>query len=156
MTSSDDRFHHFVSDELSAAQRLVALLQEEQVHLIASDTEGLAVVTERKNAALKTLAELGSARNGLLVGMGVATTPESIRLWLATQGDDTRKNWSVLMAVAAEAKEVNRTNGLLINQKITQNQNALNVLTGGAAPNSFYGPNGQSTGASISRGFAAG
>lgn len=156
MTSSDDRFHRLLSDELTAAHRLLALIQEEQAHLIEPDTEQLAVVTEQKNTALKALAELGSARNSLLTSMGVAVTPESVPLWLATQGDDARKNWSALMAVAAEAKEVNRTNGLLISQKIAQNQGALNILTGGSAPNNFYGPNGQSTGGGITRGFTAG
>ena len=60
----------------------------------------------------------------------------------AAAGDLER--WNALIETARAAKEINRTNGLLINRHLTLNQNALKALRGDAMQESFYGPNGQS------------
>ena len=52
--------------------------------------------------------------------------------------------WSEILSLAKSAKELNNTNGLLINRHLTRNQNTLNALQGALPGAGFYGPDGQS------------
>jgi flagella synthesis protein FlgN len=49
-----------------------------------------------------------------------------------------------LLKSADSAKELNRTNGLLIAKYMARNQTALNILHSGTSTGNFYGPDGQS------------
>jgi flagella synthesis protein FlgN len=64
--------------------------------------------------------------------------------------------WSGMIATAQAAKEINRTNGLLINKHMVHSQNALNILRGQTGSNNFYGPDGQTKNSVNSRNLVIG
>lgn len=155
MTTSAARFLDLVNREILAVQDFIQLLQDEQKHLIAADTDGLTVATDRKTAAIRHLAELSASRTAFFMASHIAATPEGVQSWLQQQTDEASQAWSMLMKLAEQAREQNRLNGMLIARHMSSNQAALTVLTGSSAGGSFYGPNGQSTTPGSTRTFAA-
>jgi flagella synthesis protein FlgN len=145
-------------DEHATAQRLVELLEREQAHLINADIEALAVVTEEKTQAVGHMAALTTARYKALAAIGFAGEEAGMQQWLdsASAPSSARDAWSALLKLVQAAKELNRTNGLLINKHMSRNEAALHALRGNPQPNSFYGPNGQATAKSGSRGLVVG
>ena len=138
---------------------LVELMKQEQQFLVAADADGLAGLTPRKVALVQELAQLSRERHIALGGAGFEAAEAGMQAWLAAQGDaTTRDAWSRLLARTAEAKELNRVNGLLINRQMAHNQTVLNALrtpTAGAE-STLYGAKGQTFGSGPSRRFVVG
>lgn len=145
-----------LDNELNAARQLLALLKDEQRHLLAADTDALIGVTEQKSAFVTRMSEASSRRSNAFAANDIESTAPAVQKWLARVDAKTSGAWNELLAVAAEAKELNRTNGLLIARHMTNNQHALQILQGNANVGRFYGPDGQSTAASGGRTFAVG
>lgn len=145
-----------LEDELSAARQLFGLLKSEQQHLVAADTDALISLTEQKNAFVTRMSEASSRRANAFSVHDVGTTATAVQLWLAGVDAKTSGIWNELMAVATQARELNRTNGLLISRHLKNNQHALQVLQGNANVGRFYGPDGQSTAGNSGRTFAVG
>lgn len=145
-----------LEDELSAARQLLRLLKDEQQHLVAADTDALIGLTEQKTAFVTRMSEASSRRANAFAANNVGTTATAVQTWLARVDAKTSGAWNELMAVAAQARELNRTNGLLIAHHLTNNQHALQVLQGNANVGRFYGPDGQSTAGNSGRTFAVG
>ena len=80
----------------------------------------------------------------LLAAAGYAASDTGMQSWLDRKGCHS-DHWDALLSLAKSAREINRTNGLLINKHMTRNQQALDVLQGTAPSSNFYGPNGQAT-----------
>jgi flagella synthesis protein FlgN len=138
---------------------LVELMKQEQQFLVAADADGLAGLTPRKVVLVQELAQLSRERHAALGGAGFIASEAGMEPWLAAQGDDiSRSAWSQLLALTAEAKELNRVNGMLINRQMAHNQTVLNALrTPTAAPEStLYGAKGQTFGSAPSRRFVVG
>lgn len=138
---------------------LVELMKQEQQFLVAADADGLAQLTPRKAALVQELAQLSRERHAALAGAGFAASEAGMEPWLAAQGDEAaRSAWTRLLAHTAEAKELNRLNGMLVNRQMAHNQTVLNALrtpAAGAEPG-LYGAKGQTFGSGPSRGFVAG
>src|SRR5690349_10336794 len=135
-------------------EALVELMKQEQQFLVAADADGLAELTARKAALVQELAQLSRQRHGALGSAGFVSLEAGMEPWLAAQGDDaSRAAWSALLALTAEAKELNRVNGMLINRQMAHNQTVLNALrTPTAAPEAtLYGAKGQTFGRAPSR-----
>jgi flagella synthesis protein FlgN len=138
---------------------LVELMKQEQQFLVAADADGLAGLTPRKAALVQELAQLSRERHAALGNAGFIASEAGMEPWLAAQGDEAaRPAWSALLALTAEAKELNRVNGMLINRQMAHNQTVLNALrTPTAAPEStLYGAKGQTFGSAQSRRFVLG
>ena len=75
--------------------------------------------------------------------------------WIAAAGNDAEKQqWSQLLALADEVKELNRLNGVLINKHTQTNQQMMSLFSG-MVGNNFYGPDGQSSIKANARKFGA-
>ncbi|MGJ9418191.1 flagella synthesis protein FlgN [Massilia sp. CMS3.1] len=138
---------------------LVALMKQEQQLLVAADAIRLEEITPRKVALVQELAQLSRERHAALAGAGFAASEAGMEPWLVTHGDEAgRSAWAQLLALTAEAKELNRVNGMLINRQMAHNQTVLNALrTPTAAPEStLYGAKGQTFGSAPSRRFVVG
>ncbi|RJG05931.1 flagellar protein FlgN [Noviherbaspirillum cavernae] len=147
-----------LAEEYKAAQSLLDLLRQEQAFLIAADVDGLARLTEEKAGIAARMSALSSQRHRALAEAGVEATEPGMHAW-ANGTDapaDVRETWNGLLMLAQSAKELNRVNGMLINQHMARNQNALNVLHAAAQGGNFYGPDGQSTTKLGGRRLAAG
>jgi flagellar biosynthesis protein FlgN len=140
-------------------QALVELMKQEQQFLVAADADGLAGLTPRKVALVQELAQLSRERHVALGAAGFAAAEAGMGPWLSAHGDEAaRTAWSRLLTNTAEAKELNRVNGLLINRQMAHNQTVLNALrtpTAGA-DSTLYGAKGQTFGSGPSRRFVVG
>ncbi|MGX4640623.1 flagella synthesis protein FlgN [Massilia sp. SYSU DXS3249] len=148
-----------LSLEYQHIDALVELMKQEQQFLVAADADGLAQLTSRKATLVQELAQLSRERHAALGKAGFAASEAGMEPWLVTQGDDAaRSAWTQLLAQTAEAKELNRVNGLLINRQMAHNQTVLNALrtpTAGAE-STLYGAKGQTFGTGPSRRFVTG
>jgi flagella synthesis protein FlgN len=148
-----------LAQEIEAADRLVALLKQEQEHLIKADIESLVVLTEEKSRTVSRLSELSMMRHRDLAAAGLPATDEGMQQWLkgVDQAAAPGRAWSRLLELMRFAKEFNRTNGILINTHLSRNQAALDVLQQNSSQGgAFYGPNGQATVKPAGRGLVVG
>jgi flagella synthesis protein FlgN len=147
MHSSDTSPANSLNEEHKATRYLIQLLKQEQAQLIEADIEGLIALTEEKSKVVAQITELTKLRYQALAAAGFAPREAGMKAWLKDSAATAtaNKSWTELLELARAAKELNRTNGLLINKHMLRNQTALNVLRGNAQDSNFYGPDGQST-----------
>jgi flagella synthesis protein FlgN len=146
-----------LTQEIQAAQQLLELLKQEQAFLIEADIDGLASLTKSKSSAVSRLTELAIARHRNVGKAGFAASESGMQQWLASAaGSSAMASWSQLLDVMQSSKELNHTNGILINTHMTRNQASLAVLQQNAQGGAFYGPNGQATVKPVGRGMVIG
>jgi flagella synthesis protein FlgN len=147
---------------LSAERQLVAtlvdLMKQEQQLLVNADVDGLAALMPQKTKSVQQLAALSVERHRALGAAGFAASESGMEPWLAANGaPDARAQWDRLLALTAEAKELNRVNGMLINKQLAHTQTVLGALRPAAAGDAaVYGANGQTMGAGPSKRFVVG
>ena len=148
--------------EQQAARTLIDLLQQEQALLISADIEGLTMVTERKGPVIAQMSELATMRHRLLAAAGHAASEAGMQAWIdsRTTGKLAQSAavsaWTSLLAMARQAQEINRVNGVLISSHMARNQSALNVLRVQTGGGNFYGPDGQTSARGMGRGLVVG
>ena len=150
--------------EQQAARILIDLLHQEQALLIGADINSLTMVTERKAPVIAEMSELATRRHRALAKAGHPASELGMQAWIDTKVDGkpahpaAAATWVALLAMARQAQEINRINGLLINTHMARNQSALNVLRvqAGGGNNNFYGPDGQATSRGMGRGLVVG
>ena len=148
-----------VPQEQQHVSALLELMKQEQQLLVAADADGLAHLTPRKNALLQALAELSAQRHAALLAAGCEGSEAGMEPWLAVGGNpEASAQWEALLALAREAKELNRVNGMLINKQLAHNQGVLNALRmpAGAQAGGVYGASGQTVGSGPSKRFVVG
>jgi flagella synthesis protein FlgN len=158
-SSSLPILHQCIQDELIAMTSFAKILKLEQAALIAGETDQLESITQEKNILIKQLTDLEKIRKSTLINGGYESNINGTETYLAQCGETDQVSiiWHQLLGISKEAKEFNRTNGVLINRHITRNQATLNILQRNDPSANLYGPNGQATNKSISgRGFSAG
>ena len=133
-----------LDQERQAMVDLNQILEQEQAHLIQADIDGLNGLVDEKNRIIARMTALANARHQSLAAAGCAANDAGMQDWLDYKGCDSA-HWTALLSLAKSAREINRTNGLLISKHMLRNQQALNVLHGTAPSGSFYGPDGQAT-----------
>ena len=85
-------------------------------------------------------------RSDWLASLGYFADRAGIETWLQQHPQETpvAASWAAIMTQAAEARELNRLNGELIELHLQHNARALNALRGGEDSLDLYGPDGQS------------
>ena len=133
-------------DEQTLMTSLLALMKQEQLHLVAADIDALSDITARKTALIGQLSQLAQQRHQALAAAGFAAAEEGMDAWLATAGDtQAAPLWAGLLDTTRAAKEQNRLNSLLVNKHLLHTQGALNAMRPPAQSGNFYGPSGQTT-----------
>ena len=148
--------------EQQAARILIDLLQQEQALLINADIDGLTMVTERKGPVIAQMSELATKRHRTLAAAGHAASEAGMQAWIDARAAGKLAQsaavsaWTALLAMARQAQEINRINGVLINSHMARNQGALNVLRIQTGSGNFYGPDGQASTRGVGRGLVVG
>ena len=111
----------------------------------AGNAEALMPLVERKSDYAARLKAYSDRREQLLMADGCGTGRDGMEVWLArTPGSDgMRSQWQKLLALAAEARALNETNGKLIAIHWQHNQAALAALMSATDRAMTYGPDGQ-------------
>jgi flagella synthesis protein FlgN len=147
-----------LNDELALISSLVELMKQEQRHLVGIDIDGLLDLTPQKSQLIQDMAALSAQRHRALGALGMAADETGMQAWLTTAGADAQAQWQHLLECTAEAKELNRVNGMLIAKQMAHTQTILQAMRTptAAADNSVYGPNGQTSGLASSNRYVLG
>lgn len=138
---------------------LVELMKQEQQLLVNADADGLAALMPQKTQYVQQVAALSAERHRALAGAGFAASESGMEPWLAASGTPAaRAQWESLLALTAQAKELNRVNGMLINKQMAQNHALLNALRTPAAGGDagVYGPGGTTVAGGPSKRYVIG
>ncbi|MFZ6767249.1 flagella synthesis protein FlgN [Undibacterium sp. Di26W] len=137
-----------LKEEVVTMSSLAELLKKEQSALVDSDVSLLNDYTQSKGQLVGKMSELEKKRNAFLTQLGYRADLDGMKAYLQQAGraDDAGTHWDQLLQLSMQAKEDNKTNGLLINRRLAQSQAMLSVLQqGNQSASPMYGPNGQST-----------
>jgi flagellar biosynthesis protein FlgN len=136
-----------IAEEATAVRRFVDLLKLEQTSLSNGSTDDLLDFAEQKSKLATQLNSLAAQRSALLVAQGFSADRTGVDAWCVNHSSEKEAGatWSSLLSLAADARELNRLNGELIQMRMQYNANALEALRGGRNALDLYGPDGQST-----------
>lgn len=133
-----------LAEELAGIKDFVALLRAEQAHLVAGESEPLVALADRKTEIATRLTTLAARRHQMLAAAGLGDGRPAMDAWISRSGNATvREQWEDLLAQAAEARNLNETNGKLIGMHMQHNQQALSTLLAASNRAMTYGPDGQ-------------
>lgn len=130
--------------ETELIARFKGVLLREREILRSGKIDGLAEINEEKLSLVDTLNQVGIERTHL-ISPSSATTVE-MQAWLSAHPREIEAAmlWNSLLLVARETRDLNESNGRLINVLHQKTSDALSFLTQGNADQSLYGSNGQS------------
>jgi flagella synthesis protein FlgN len=139
-------------DEQQLMTTLLALMKEEQLHLVAADIDAITELTARKTALVGQLSQLAAQRHQALAAAGFTAAEAGMEDWLAAAHEpQAAPLWKALLDATRQAKEQNRLNSLLVNKHMLHTQGALNAMRPTAQSGNFYGPSGQPTSNAVNR-----
>lgn len=130
--------------ETGAMQALLELLQHERACLASGDAAGCEALLDAKAARVNELSALARERYRQLEALGLPASEYGMQQWLAAAPPQAADDWQALMAVAREAHELNRVNGMMLGQLAAYNRQGLAALGIGGQGDALYGPGGQS------------
>lgn len=144
--TASSSLHALIAEEVARLRDFLVLLEQEQQALAAGDVERVLPLAEDKTRLFARLAALGEARGKALAADGFSADRQGMDGWMARHADRTgsRRAWEDLLALAANARALNQTNGKLIAERLAHNQQALTTLMAAANQAALYGPDGQS------------
>jgi flagella synthesis protein FlgN len=133
-----------LSAERDGLQSLVTLLETEQKALIEGNTEQLLALSENKTRAVRELSTLANERKIVLQNQEVLIKARGIIGWLQTYAPRAVPAWQDIQKLVEQMQNLNRTNGVLIQTKMRNNQKALSVLLNvSQSAQGLYGADGQ-------------
>lgn len=125
--------------ERSALQAFVGLLEREQQILLSPDTEPLLDLSREKTHAAETLTALVAQRAQYL-----GTAPVKVEAWLRSHAANALDAWQAIRQLGAQAQQMNKTNGELIQVRMRYNQQAMQALLGASQQTAgLYDPKGK-------------
>jgi flagella synthesis protein FlgN len=132
-----------IASERDATQGFIDLLQREQRTLQQADISALISLTKEKADRMQQLAQMADVRNRWLIALGHTGNRFDIERILPDYPTVTDV-WKDLLQLAEMAVQLNKINGVLIDQRLRYNQQALAVLQAATTQNSgLYGSDGQ-------------
>jgi flagellar biosynthesis protein FlgN len=139
-----DTLAGLIDQELQALRTFVTLLGHEQDLLSQGAVEALSALAPEKSALVTSLTRLATARDAELARLGLPAGRAGMAAWLGGKAEAScQADWNQVLALAAEARALNDTNGKLIGLHMQHNQQALSVLMAATDQAVTYGPDGQ-------------
>lgn len=143
MQSSASQLLAALSAERAALLDFVALLEREQGMLVENRTDRLLELSEQKSTDALSLNEFAKIRRSLLQENIPEFSVDTVHAWLAAHNPQGLAIWHEVLVLAERARQLNSTNGELIQMKLRHNQQSLAVLSKAANKANLYGPDGQ-------------
>lgn len=154
-----------LEEELLLLQNFIALLQREQQALTGGDIQLMLSLGDEKSRLATQLSLSAERRNSQLATVGFSSDRSGVESWIDQMAQVTtqtssptssiREQWSELLTLAAQARDLNETNGRLIGMHLQHNQQALNTLLSATHQAMLYGPDGQAQAAHSGRLFGS-
>lgn len=130
-----------VEREAEICQELVDLLQKEEQLLISNELAPLMQLSQSKSQLVGQFVLASQTRYKQLAQAGLSPEDSSMNDLLMHQ-PEAHRAWNQFLQLVMTAKELNRTNGLLLQRLASRNQNALMAIQGRQS-SQLYGPDGQ-------------
>ena len=122
-------------------EAFLLLLDQESEALVNGNFSELPLLTERKGQLADRIAMLDQEREQQLQQLGYAANREGADAAAAAGGASLQQAWRALLARAAESRDRNHRNGILIHTHLDFSRQAINFMR--ACGQSLYGPDGQ-------------
>ncbi len=123
---------------------LLSLLTREQAHLVKADIDAIEAIIEEKSLLLQQINIAARSRYEALRVNGFDASEAGMDAWVQRQNKQNISTaWAKFQRGLAQAKEMNRLNGVLVSKNFNRNQELLNHLQGKSADDSVYGRDGQ-------------
>ena len=139
-----------LEEELLLLKSFIDILQREQQALTGGDIQLMLSLGDEKSRLATQLGLSSERRSSQLATAGFSSDRSGMESWLnqaTTQSSSplpsVRTWWSELLTLAAQARDLNETNGRLIDMHLQHNQQALNTLLSATNQAMLYGPDGQ-------------
>ena len=110
--------------------------------LAGKEVDRLADLSRAKTDVMAGLSRISDERNRLLATEGLPADAPGVRAWAKRTGETGEELRSKLIALAGEARELNRVNGQLIAIRLQHTQGALQALTGAQPGSGLYDRDG--------------
>lgn len=138
-------------------QSLLDCIRKEQQSLTADNMHEVSALLEQKATLVARLAQLSSQRHAVLAQHHWPESETGMQAWLNAYPDPAVSDiWDSLLQQVRLAKDLNHTNGLIINTQLNRKHQALHILTGAASLDKLYGADGQPNRPAFSRGHVIG
>lgn len=146
-----------LESELTQYRDLIRILEHEQASLVAAQMDALPEITRQKNDAVLQLTMTAQLRHAALQRQGYGEGEAAMKRWFdrCDATDSLHALWRSVLDCARQAKQLNKTNGLLLNRHAAMTAAALNVLRD-ASGTDLYDPSGQTSQMTRSRGCVVG
>jgi flagella synthesis protein FlgN len=132
-----------LSEELLAVREFIELLHREQQLLIENQTDLLLPLSEQKSAQAIHLNQLAATRRDGLLKQIPELSEANISNWLKANSPEELVIWHELRVLAEQSRDLNNTNGEVIQMKLRHIQQTLTALGGAVRHANLYGPDGQ-------------
>ena len=135
-----------LASERDAIFGFIELFKREEASLRQGGSDEIFRLAAEKETLAARLSGISAQRCALLAAHSLSPDRKGIEAWCSSHPDDNDalRTWSDIVALAREARELQRLNGALIQIHMRYNAQAREALQGGARPLDLYGPDGQS------------
>jgi len=140
-------FLQTIANEAELVQRFVELLTQEQAILTEGKIDELPSLADKKEKLATELNTLTRLRSQYLTSQGYTADRPGMQAWSSKHPEHQQAlaSWDKTLTLAAQAKELNRLNGQLIQLRMQYNSQALEILRRKDNPLDLYGPDGRSS-----------
>lgn len=145
-----------IKAEIEGFAAFCDILQTEQETLIHGEIDQLLSLAKLKSEKVVLLAQLAEARNRFLAGQNLLPDQNGMEILIKMgqfpdPNGDISKSWGKLIDLAKKAQHLNEVNGVMIETKLGNNQQALAVLQSATNQATLYGPDGKTHSAGTGR-----
>ncbi len=114
--------------------------------MVANDIATLTALAPIKTQQVNLLNQLATDRLRSVMALGFTADRLGMEKRMAGADAEAQRAWQAMLDVAAEAHQLNKTNGALIQQRLQHTQQTLAALTAAFNQSNLYGPDGQPQG----------
>lgn len=128
-------------EERCVIDSFVTLLDQEADALVNGSFAKLPALSEHKAQLADHLTLLDQERERQQIALGYPATHEGANAAALAGGEPVQRAWQELLKCAAQARDCNHRNGVLIHTNLDYTRQSINFLR--ASGQSLYGPDGQ-------------
>ncbi len=139
------KLHETLTATRECSQRLLEVLQEEDLALRGAEADDIDRVTAAKQSLILEMESHQQAQDNFLAAHSLPPGPESMERYLKTLPDDAteRTAWVDLQALVSQCRIRNEINGSILALSRNHVRQALEILKGGPETGTIYDRNGE-------------
>ncbi len=144
------KLHETLTATRECGQRLLDVLQEEDLALRSAEADDIDRITAAKQALILEIESLQQAQDNFLAANNLPSGPQSVERYIKTLPADApeRVAWSDLQALVSQCRIRNEINGSILALSRNHVRQALEILKGSPETGTIYDRNGEALPAS--------